>query len=78
MNEPSHISAGGQPTPLGQSADKASQGTGEISAKQAAILLQFLQRTQMQGAEMPAYVDVFNSLSAIVAAANGEDGASLS
>lgn len=40
-----------------------------VSPKQAAAILQFLQRTQMQGAEMPAYVDVFNALSAIVAAA---------
>jgi len=42
---------------------------GEISAKQAAAVLQFLQRAQMQGAEMPVYVDVFNTLSGIVAAA---------
>lgn len=41
--------------------------TPEITAKQAAVILQFLQRTQMQGAEMPAYVDVFNVLSAIAA-----------
>jgi len=43
-----------------------------VSPKQAAAILQFLQRTQMQGAEMPAYVDVFNTLSAIVAAAPQE------
>ena len=49
---------------------------GEISVKQAAAVLQFLQRTQMQGAEMPAYVDVFNTLSAIVAAAQVEGAAS--
>ncbi|MBL4837963.1 MAG: hypothetical protein JKY34_10340 [Kordiimonadaceae bacterium] len=43
-----------------------------VSAQQASAILQFLQRTQMQGAEMPAYVDVFNTLSAIVAAAPAE------
>lgn len=36
-----------------------------VSADQAKAILQFLQRTQMQGAEMPAYVDIFNCLSAI-------------
>lgn len=50
-----------------------------VSPKQAAAILQFLQRTQMQGAEMPAYVDIFNTLSAIVAAApqelQGDDAA---
>ncbi len=44
----------------------------EINPKQAAVILQLLQRTQMQGAEMPAYVDVFNTLSAIVATAPQE------
>lgn len=39
----------------------------EINPQQASIILQLLQRAQMQGAEMPAYVDVFNTLSAIVA-----------
>ncbi|WP_286828753.1 MULTISPECIES: hypothetical protein [Kordiimonas] len=39
-----------------------------LNAKQAAATLQFLSRTQMQGAEMPAYVDIFNVLSAIVSA----------
>lgn len=39
-----------------------------LNAKQAAATLQFLARTQMQGAEMPAYVDIFNVLSAIVSA----------
>ena len=43
-----------------------------VSSQQASAILQFLQRTQMQGAEMPAYVDVFNTLSAIVAAAPAE------
>lgn len=52
-----------------------SEATGEITAKQAAAVLQFLQRTQMQGAEMPVYVDVFNTLSGIVAAAQSEAGA---
>ncbi len=41
-----------------------------LSADQAKAILQFLQRTQMQGAEMPVYVDLFNVLSAIAAAAN--------
>jgi len=43
-----------------------------LTSKQAAVVLQFLQRTQMQGAEMPAYVDVFNVLTAI-AGKDGED-----
>ncbi|MFC3051647.1 hypothetical protein [Kordiimonas pumila] len=38
-----------------------------LSAKQAKTIIQFLQRTQLQGAEMPAYVDAFNALSAIAA-----------
>lgn len=46
--------------------------TTTLSPKQAAATLQFLQRTQMQGAEMPVYVDIFNTLSAIVAAAPQE------
>ena len=36
-----------------------------LNAKQAKVILQFLQRTQLQGAEMPAYVDAFNCLSVI-------------
>lgn len=36
-----------------------------ITAEQAKIILQFLQRTQLSGSEMPAFVAVFNSLSAI-------------
>ena len=44
-----------------------------ITTKQAEIILQFLQRAQMQGAEMPAYVDVFNRLSGIVADAKTQD-----
>ncbi|MEX0299203.1 MAG: hypothetical protein AB3N28_09040 [Kordiimonas sp.] len=43
-----------------------------VSPQQASAILQFLQRTQMQGAEMPAYVSIFNTLSAIVAAAPQE------
>lgn len=43
-----------------------------LNAKQAAATLQFLSRTQMQGAEMPAYVDIFNMLSAIVSAEGAE------
>ena len=39
--------------------------TEPLTSKQAAIALQFLQRTQMQGAEMPAYVDLFNTLTAL-------------
>ncbi|WP_417451287.1 hypothetical protein [Kordiimonas sp.] len=41
-----------------------------LSAKQVSIILQFLQRTQLQGTEVPAFIDVFNSLSA--AAKTGE------
>lgn len=55
--------------PLGTASDAP---TAAISAKQAAAILQFLQRTQMQGAEMPAYVDIFNTLSGIAAAAQNE------
>lgn len=43
-----------------------------VTPKQASAILQLLQRTQMQGAEMPVYVDIFNTLSAIVAAAPQE------
>lgn len=39
-----------------------------LTADQAKATLQFLARTQMQGAEMPAYVDVFNVLTAIAKA----------
>jgi len=46
--------------------------TAAVSAKQAAAILQFLQRTQMQGAEMPVYVDIFNTLSGIAATAQNE------
>jgi len=59
-------------TPMSSGAISGEEAKGEISAKQAATALQFLQRAQMQGAEMPAYVDVFNQLSAIVATAQGE------
>ena len=56
-------------TPMASASGEQQPG---ISAKQAAAILQFLQRTQMQGAEMPAYVDVFNTLSGIVSTAQGE------
>ncbi len=46
-----------------------------VSVDQAKAILQFLQRTQMQGAEMPVYVDVFNTLSAIVAVEPQQNGA---
>lgn len=39
-----------------------------LTADQAKATLQFLARTQMQGAEMPAYVDIFNVLTAIIEA----------
>ncbi len=48
------------------------QSIPKLNAKQAAATLQFLSRTQMQGAEMPAYVDIFNVLSAIVSAEGAE------
>ena len=50
--------------------------TAAVSAKQAAAILQFLQRTQMQGAEMPAYVDIFNTLSGIAATVQNDGVAS--
>jgi|GEM_PF-4222375 len=48
------------------------QSVPTLNAKQAAATLQFLSRTQMQGAEMPAYVEIFNVLSAIVSAENDQ------
>ncbi len=36
-----------------------------ISPELARVTLQFLQRASLQGAEMPAYVEVFNCLSAV-------------
>lgn len=53
-----------------QAAGPVAENTPEevkVSPQQASAILQFLQRTHMQGAEMPAYVDIFNTLSAIVA-----------
>jgi hypothetical protein len=69
MNATPHISAAEPTVPAREMPAKAAD---KISAKQAAALLQFLQRTQMQGAEMPVYVDVFNSLSAIAATENSQ------
>ena len=48
------------------------ENTAVLSADQARTVLQFLQRTPLQGAEMAAYVDVFNALSAVANAAQGE------
>lgn len=45
----------------------SNQNAPSLSPDQAKAILQFLQRTQMQGAEMPVYVDLFNTLSAIAA-----------
>lgn len=36
-----------------------------LTSEQARVVLQFLQRTQLQGSEMAAYVDVFNALSSV-------------
>lgn len=47
-----------------------------VSVDQAKAILQFLQRTQMQGAEMPVYVDVFNTLSSIVGVEPSQNDAS--
>jgi len=52
------------------------QTQANITVKQAEVILQFLQRTQMQGAEMPAYVDIFNTLSGIVGTVKSEASAS--
>lgn len=41
-----------------------------INEDQAKVILQFLQRTNLQGSEMPAYVGVFNTLTAIAGLAN--------
>ena len=46
----------------------------QLNENQAKIILQFLQRTQMQGSEMPAYVDVFNTLMSLT----GEQGTEVS
>ncbi len=43
-----------------------------ITSEQAKIILQFLQRTQLSGSEMPAYVAVFNGLTAIAQAVPDE------
>jgi len=48
-------------------------GSGTITATQAQGILDLLQRTQMSGAEMPAYVDIFNTLSEVVALAQSDD-----
>ncbi len=39
--------------------------TPSLTADQAKTTLYFLQRANLQGSEMPAYVDVFNTLSSI-------------
>ncbi len=44
-----------------------------LSPKHAQAALQFLQRAQLTGAEMPAYVEVFNALSAAAQAGAAED-----
>lgn len=59
-------------TPAVTVAHDGSAAEGVITPKQATAILQFLQRTQMQGAEMPVYVDVFNVLSSIAASASHE------
>ncbi|WP_262694475.1 hypothetical protein [Kordiimonas aquimaris] len=46
---------------------------GALTSKQAQIILQFLQRTQLQGAEMAAYVDAFNALSVIAKASSADE-----
>ena len=61
-----------QTAPITTTAEASAVTTGTITAQQAAALLQFMQRAQLQGAEMPAYVDVFNTLSKIVADAQAE------
>ncbi|WP_417459237.1 hypothetical protein [Kordiimonas sp.] len=43
-----------------------------LTPKHAAATLQFLQRAQLTGAEMPAYVEVFNVLSTIAQADTAE------
>ncbi len=45
-----------------------------LTADHAKAILQFLQRTQMQGAEMPVYVDLFNVLSAIAGSVSEAHG----
>ena len=44
--------------------------TTQLNENQAKAILQFLQRTQMQGGEMPVYVDVYNTLMAIAGEQN--------
>lgn len=43
------------------------EAVSELSQDQAKAALQLLQRTQLSGAEMPVYVDLFNTLTAIAA-----------
>lgn len=43
----------------------SAQNLSGLSPEQAQVILQFLQRAQLQGSEMAAYVDVFNALSVV-------------
>lgn len=57
---------------------KMTETSDTLTQDQAKIVLQFLQRTNLQGSEMPAYVDVFNVLTSLagLSSANGHAGAS--
>jgi len=62
-------------TPSHEEDKDMSDQTTPITPDQAKVILQFLQRTQLTGSEMPAYVAVFNSLTAIVDAEPAPDAA---
>ena len=57
---------------------KKTETSNSLTQDQAKIVLQFLQRTNLQGSEMPAYVDVFNVLTSLagLSGTTGHAGAS--
>lgn len=57
---------------------KTTEISDNLTKDQAKIVLQFLQRTNLQGSEMPAYVDVFNVLTSLagLSGKTGQAGAS--
>lgn len=50
------------------------KNTPSLSADQAKTILYFLQRANLQGSEMPAYIDVFNALSSIAGESASKPG----
>lgn len=56
-------------------ANDANHSIPTVSSDQAKVILQFLQRTSLQGAETPAFADVVNILSAIAGNSLAENAA---